>query len=58
MNKRKSSLSQQTLAVLVANFLGISYVTVKPVRLPPPKKKKNSRGALNRRSELRPEPDF
>jgi len=57
MNKRKSSLSQQTLAVLVANFLGISYVTVKPVRLPPPKKK-NSRGALNRRSELRPEPDF
>jgi len=45
MNERKSSLSQQTSAIFVANFLGISCCTFKPRAHPPPQQIRG--GALN-----------
>jgi len=37
MNERKGSMSQQTFAILVANFLGLVIVLSSPIRRPPEK---------------------
>ena len=55
MNERKGSMSQQTFAILVANFLGLVIVLSSPVR---PRPLKNSRCVLDRSKKLRRGPDF